>query len=300
MFIRVDSEKMARTNPAKLFPLSETQSKKPVLAESRANDLSGKEWTRNSISVWSDIRKTTEEARLGHPAMFPGALVERILLSLTKESEKVVLDPFCGSGSTLVTAKMMGKQGVGFEVADEYFELATQRLRQTQTRLFGSTEGPEGRLIHADAREMGKFLPNCSVDICITSPPYWDILSRKRSADYKEIRDYAGSDGDISNLSDYREFIDELANIFGKVCCALKPRGFCVVVVMDIRKQDKFYPFHSDLTSRLSQSDVGFFLDDTIIWDRRHEYNNLRPLGYPTTFRINKTHEYLLIFRKPK
>ena len=69
---------------------------------------------------------------------------------------------------------------------------------------------------------------------------------------------------------------------------------------MDIRKQEKFYPYHADLTARLCRDDVGFLLDDIVIWDRRQEYNNLRPLGYPTTFRINKVHEYILIFQKPK
>jgi hypothetical protein len=66
---------------------------------------------------------------------------------------------------------------------------------------------------------------------------------------------------------------------------------------MDIRKRDRFYPFHSDLASELVR--VGFEWDDLIVWDRRHEYNNLRPLGYPAVFRINKVHEYLLIMRKP-
>jgi len=45
--------------------------------------------------------------------------------------------------------------------------------------------------------------------------------------------------------------------------------------------------------------EIGFVFDDLIIWDRRHEYNNMRPLGYPYVFRINKAHEYILIFQKP-
>ena len=45
--------------------------------------------------------------------------------------------------------------------------------------------------------------------------------------------------------------------------------------------------------------EIGFLLDDIIIWDRRQEYNHLRPLGYPSVFRINKVHEYILIFKKP-
>jgi DNA modification methylase len=232
--------------------------------------------------------------------MFPGSLVEQILLCFTRDSEKVVLDPFLGSGATLVAARKLGKVGVGFEVAKEYYELALRRLRQTQSRLFAGGEGPEAQVLLIDAREMSKHVAPASVDICITSPPYWDILSRKRSADYKAIRNYAHADADLSRIADYGAFLDELAVVFGQVQHALKPGRYCVVVVMDIRKQEKFYPYHADLTARLCHEDVGFSLDDIIIWDRRQEYNNLRPLGYPATFRVNKIHEYILIFRKPK
>jgi len=44
---------------------------------------------------------------------------------------------------------------------------------------------------------------------------------------------------------------------------------------------------------------IGYVLEDIIIWDRRREYNNLRPLGYPYVFVVNKVHEYILIFKKP-
>jgi hypothetical protein len=68
-------------------------------------------------------------------------------------------------------------------------------------------------------------------------------------------------------------------------------------VVMDIRKKSKFYPFHIDIS--LLMEEIGFDLDDIIIWDRRREYNNVRPLGYPSVFRINKVHEFIMIFKKP-
>jgi len=66
---------------------------------------------------------------------------------------------------------------------------------------------------------------------------------------------------------------------------------------MDIRKKNRFYPYHADFAQRMEE--IGFVFDDLIIWDRRHEYNNLRPLGYPSVFRINKVHEFILIFQKP-
>ncbi len=55
--------------------------------------IDGKAWTQYSISIWSDIRKSQEEIALGHPAIFPVALVVRLIKIFTNEDDRVVLDP---------------------------------------------------------------------------------------------------------------------------------------------------------------------------------------------------------------
>ena len=263
-------------------------------ARKRGNDLEGAEWTRHSISVWSDLRKTGEETALKHPAMFPTALVERLIRCFTRETGRLILDPFCGSGSTLLAARNLGRHGIGFEVAPEYVDLATRRLAD-------AAPGAEYTLHPHSAQRIPELLAAESIDFCVTSPPYWDILARRRTADYKEVRDYAESDGDLSRVASYEAFVEALAGVFDGVWTVLKPGAYCVINVMDLRKKDRFFPFHSDLASRLSDPERGgrYIWDDLIIWDRRGDYNNLRPLGYPAVFRINKVHEFLLILRKP-
>jgi DNA modification methylase len=59
---------------------------------------------------------------------------------------------------------------------------------------------------------------------------------------------------------------------------------------------NKFIPYHMDIADIMKE--IGFVLEDIIIWDRRREYNKLRPLGYPYVFVVNKVHEYIMIFRK--
>src|SRR5712691_6236915 len=80
---------------------AETKSRRP---SKRANELDGATWTRFSVSVWSDIRKSPEEFALKHPAMFPVSLVRRLIQCFTTLADHIVLDPFSGSGSTLVAA----------------------------------------------------------------------------------------------------------------------------------------------------------------------------------------------------
>jgi len=260
----------------------------------RANELDGKTWTRYSISIWSDIKKTKEEISLGHPAIFPIALVVRLIQIFTSEDQEVVLDPFVGIGSTVVAAKMLGKKGIGFELNKDYFEKA--RSRCEQINLFDSDKKGKAILYNANVLDMIKYIEPNSIDLVITSPPYWDILKEKRTADYKEIRNYGDNKEDLGNIPDYYEFIKKLRLVFEKIFFLMKKNTYCCVIVMDIRKKNRFYPFHADVSNFMQN--IGFSFDDIIIWDRRHEYNNMRPLGYPFVFRINKAHEFILIFKK--
>lgn len=262
-------------------------------ARKRANDLDGATWTRYSISIWSDIKKTPEEVRLKHPALFPSALVARLMECFTTSQDRIVLDPFVGVGSTVIAAETLGKVGIGIDISDQFVQRARQRPRQMTAK-----PGGDRRLIVDDAFNLLSHVQPNSVDLVVTSPPYWDILLQPRTADYKEIRHYGESEKDLGKMPRYRDFITALQNVFRLVHTALKPGKYCCVVVMDVRKKDTLYMLHADLAEALQQ--IGFILDDIIIWDRRHEYNNLRPLGYPSVFRVNRVHEYILIFKKPE
>lgn len=259
----------------------------------RANELDGATWTRYSISIWSDIRKSTEETALKHPAMFPSALAGRLIECFTSRG-MVVLDPFVGIGSTVIAARQLGRNGIGIELNPEFADIARRRLQQRA--LFDEESGVESVIITGDARNLGQYVTPASVDLVVTSPPYWDILLEKRTADYKPIRHYGDEEHDLGKISDYSLFLSELQGIFRQVYDALRIGGYCCVVVMDIRKKGKFYPYHADFAVKLQQ--IGFEWDDLIVWDRRQEYNNLRPLGYPSVFRVNKVHEFILIFQK--
>ena len=263
----------------------------------RMNNLDGKNWLQNSFSIWRDIEKTNGERKLKHPAMFPSQLTSRLIEIYTKNAGEVVLDPFLGSGSTVVSAYKLGKKGVGFELSKEYIKLSENRIKDIQLNLTQKKDDlikPE--IYNKTIFDIPKVLPENSVDLVITSPPYWDILTAKRSADRKEIRKYSDSNEDLGNISDYNLFLDKLKEAFAGIYKVLKKGKYCIIVVMDIRKKSKFYPLHMDVVNKMQE--IGFELDDIVIWDRQKEYNNMRPLGYPYVFRVNKVHEFILIFKK--
>ena len=266
----------------------------------KANDLDGKTWMHNSISIWSNISKTPEEIATRHPAMFPARLATRLLESFTKSDQTVILDPFSGIGSTALAAEAMGKLGIGLDISEDYIEKARNRPGLNPGLFDENSNAGKGerRFFRSDARDLLKHVDPESVDFVVTSPPYWDILLQSRSADYKGIRNYGDSGQDLGRISDYGEFLDALGTVFSNVLTVLKPGCYCCVIIMDLRKGSRFFPLHADLATRMQ--DIGFLFDDITIWDRRREYNNLRPLGYPSVFRINKVHEYILIFQKPR
>lgn len=262
----------------------------------RINKLDGKKWLQYSFSIWRDIQKNKEEWTLKHPAMFPIMLCERLIDIFTNSKQQVVLDPFMGSGSTLIAAQNKGLKGIGFEINKEYVSMAKNRLDNIYGSMFDGSNRCE---IHNDSTEnIDKYISPDSIDLTITSPPYWDILNRKRSADRKNIRNYGNSHGDFGNVRDYNRFLTLLKNVFEKVYRVTKLGRYCIVIVMDIRKKSILYPFHSDFSKIMEE--INFSLKDIMIWDRQKEYNNMRPLGYPYSFIVNKVHEYILIFRKEK
>ena len=64
-----------------------------------------------------------------HPAVFPSYIIQELIKLLSKKND-LVLDPFCGSGTTCLAAKKLGRNFLGIEIKPEYVKLANERLNQ--------------------------------------------------------------------------------------------------------------------------------------------------------------------------
>lgn len=78
--------------------------------------------------VWTDIGIAVGDERLGYPTQKPVALLERIL-SASSDQGDVVLDPFCGCGTTVHAAQKMGRRWVGIDITHLAISLIERRLR---------------------------------------------------------------------------------------------------------------------------------------------------------------------------
>ncbi len=92
------------------------------------------EFMEATLDLW---RIDPEQAgRVGHPAPFPVELPRR-LIDLYTYREDLVLDPFLGSGSTLVAALRAGRRGVGYDLEPAYVDLARERVARERDRIDG-------------------------------------------------------------------------------------------------------------------------------------------------------------------
>lgn len=92
------------------------------------SDISGDDFMQATLSVWEIPPERAK--RVGHPAPFPVELASRVI-KLYSYVGDVVLDPFCGSGTTCVAAKADGRRWVGYDIAGEYCDLTLSRLAST-------------------------------------------------------------------------------------------------------------------------------------------------------------------------
>ncbi len=86
-------------------------------------------WYDSLDDVWeiSRVAGTFKERVKGFPCQMPIKLLDRIILASSNEND-IVLDPFAGSGTTLVVAKMRHRRYIGIEISPNYVEIAKKRL----------------------------------------------------------------------------------------------------------------------------------------------------------------------------
>ncbi|HDL49430.1 MAG TPA: site-specific DNA-methyltransferase, partial [Actinobacteria bacterium] len=113
------------------------------------DSLSNDEFLEATLDVWEIHPESAR--RVGHPAPFPIALPERLINLYTFQGD-LVLDPFMGSGTTLVAAARARRRGAGYDLDPAYVEIAQRRIAEH------SDEPPEYRLV-------GKKLLDVAADV---------------------------------------------------------------------------------------------------------------------------------------
>ncbi len=101
-----------------------------------------------TLDIWST--PTESARRVGHPAPFPVELPEK-LIQLYTFKDDLILDPFMGSGSSLVAAALQGRRYVGYDLDPSYVEIARTRVSEAL-----ASEASSGRGAGSDRRAGGE------------------------------------------------------------------------------------------------------------------------------------------------
>lgn len=272
--------------------------KEPVVYEDRGkytprnsmNNLTGKEWIKFTRSWFKHNPPPRNKKNLEHfhPAKYPEDLIAKFIQFFTKEG-MWVLDPFLGTGSTLVACDQTRRNGIGIELTEKWANIASKRTKQY--------------VVQGDSRQLSQY--HCpAFDFSISSPPYWDMLhhSRGGSNSAHKTRIKAGLDtvfsedeNDLGNIEDYNQFLSDLLLIYQEIYKVMRPGAYIAVIMQNLMKtKQRFYPLAWEFA--LKMREYQWQLCQEFLWCQRD-----KPLGiwgYPSTYISNVHHHYILIFRK--
>lgn len=268
------------------------------------NCMSPKEWLKAQIGVWQfsyEGRDIRDKAL--HPATFPISLARKVIELFTHQGE-LVLDPFVGSGTTLVAARDVNRNALGFDLNEDYIGLCKTRLRNLE--LFNENQQVP---VSDDARNIPDYIEDETLSLIFTSPPYANLLNRQRknksrrsndrkNDQYMKVEQYSQDARDLG-LLELDNYAREMAAIFEKLLPLLRPKAHCVINVPDMWWENERITIHVSLIEAFRQ--VGYELRNIIIWDRTNIVNRIGIFGWPSNYiTMGVTFEYLLDFWRPE
>ena len=209
-----------------------------------------------------------------------------LILKYTQNGDWV-LDQMMGSGTTLVEAKLLGRNAIGVDINLDSVMVARDRLNFSCYPLFPEYKEPIIKTYWGDARNLNK-IDDESIDLIATHPPYASIISYTKN---KKLSD------DLSQLP-FEEYLEEMRKVAEESFRVLKPGKICAILIGDTRKHKHYVP----IAFRVMQAflDVGFILKEDIIklqWNMKTTREKWRSKEYEF-YLIG--HEHIFVFRKPE
>ncbi|MGC8478782.1 MAG: TRM11 family SAM-dependent methyltransferase [Candidatus Micrarchaeia archaeon] len=251
--------------------------------------LQPKDFDIEVTTVWSFPKRgnwATHSLNARYRGNWAPQVARNLILRYSNEGD-TVLDPFVGSGTTLIECKLTGRKGIGVDINEEALMLTRDRLNfHTLNDNF-----PEQRTFLGDARKLD-FIKNESIDLIATHPPYASIISYTKNSNHKEA-------GDLSEVCSVNEFSDEMGKVAKEFYRVLKPNTYCAILIGDTRRHKHQVP----ISFRVMQVflEAGFVLKESIV--KIQHNTKTAPLWAKKSVESNfllLMHEHLFVFRKPE
>jgi len=265
--------------------------------------VTAKDWVKGMVAVQEFYyeKRDIRDKKI-HPAVFPIALPAHFIKLLTHKGE-LVLDPFVGVGTTLLAARDLGRNAVGFDLQQKYVDASMKRL--TQSKLY---DGADQIAIADDAMNIPEYLKEETVSLCITSPPYPHFLTHRRrnksirgdlreNEQYLVVQQYSDDPRDLGGM-EHEQYAKALTDIYKGILPLMRKGAHCIVNVNDLWENNTRYPTHIYVMDALTNA--GFEFRNTFIWDKRNLVNLVGIFGWPNNFiSLGATSEFILDFWRP-
>lgn len=279
------------------MPKKKPEKKEKYDKRNALNDLSGREWLLLTKSVWYSEKCADDKFAFQHPAPFLINDIRKLIRFFTKEN-MVVLDPFCGSGTTLVASDRENRKGIGIDLNKKYCQMSQKRLQDLKLK-------KNQQIICGNALKKISEIKG-EIDYCVTSPPYHNILRHNggglREAKNKNVRNgsrlgveyYSNDKRDLGNQAQYKDFLQLLKEVMAEVYKKLREKKYCSIIISDFTVNKKETNASGDVI-RLMQ-DTGFAFEGAVVLVQDNK--PLYPFGYPYAYKMNHHHQYILNFKK--
>ena len=260
------------------------------------------------INAWSFPERGKWATHKGNfRGNWPPQMARNIILRYSKPGEQV-LDQMCGSGTTLIECKLLGRNGIGIDINPDCVMLTRDRLNFEYNSLDADLPRTIIKTYIGDARNLDLVDPE-SIDLIATHPPYANIIAY--SSRKKRVH------GDLSFARSVEGYLEGMREIAKESFRVLKPGRFCCILVGDTRRRRHHIP----IAFRVMQAflDVGFILREDIMkyqWrtkSTREKWAGLSKVAEKCWVDIDKKgkkgrytdflllfHEHLFVFRKPE
>lgn len=269
--------------------------------EEKPNDLNPKKWREYEkegmqfFSVWDTPERdpygwTLKTIHGNCPIEIPRQCIWRF----SKEGE-IVLDPFVGSGTTLVACARLKRYGIGIEINPNIAKVAKQNLsvRSLDPEINGWLE--KQKVIVGDSRDLKVLgIEDESIDLVFAHPPYWNLINYSK--------EHGSTKGDLSTAQTLDEFLLGITQVFKEIKRVLKPKRYaCILIGETFLQGGQVIPLDYHLTDLMLK--LGFKFHTKVIkytrlaTSRMNFINTMKFRSLRSNFFIC-IHDYVIIFRK--
>lgn len=217
-------------------------------------------------SVWATCQQPAHRQRRGryikatraHPAKMLPAVAAHVIAAYTDPGD-LVLDPMCGSGTTLVEAVHTGRHAIGVDIEPGFAALAAANLALAHSQ--GATG--TARVIRGDATRLEQLLPDDArgqVALVLTSPPYGSVThglvttTPGQGLDKEHARYGPGGNGNLA-YTGWTRLLDGFTQIMTACHHALRPGGIVAITVRPVRRhRDDFVDLPSQILTAATRA----------------------------------------------